>query len=184
MSTFDTRPRSIIIIGKGDSELEYRLGSRPEADEIWGINDVGLIYPDLDKLWAMDDLVLLPNPCPFTVECYRNYKNPVITSRAYKEFPSSVEFPLEDARQYFCDYDITQRMLASTLAFMLLYAEMTGVIKISLYGVDFTEDIPQLTMATAFMLGRLAHKGVIINLPEKSRLLNLNENSFYGYKEI
>lgn len=178
---FLSSPRSIAIIGKGDSELLYRFGDRPKTDEAWGINDIGLIYPELDKLWVMDDLKHHPKP-DYVTDYYKNCKTPIITSKSYEEFPTSVDFPLQEVREYLCNYDITQHMFASTIAYMLIYAEIIGVMEIYFYGVDFAENNQDLTLATAFCLGRLAQKGVVIKLPKESKILNLHRN-FYGYIE-
>jgi len=189
---FNTRPKSVTLIGKGSSELDYRLMTdKPVTDEVWGVNDIGMVY-QLDRLWVMDDLKKSPMKCPYFDEYLRQCNVPIITSRAYPEYPTSVAFPLKSALEHVGE-GMTARLFGNTISYACIYAEMIGVTDLYVWGVDFT-DISDLEpynegyipLATAFMFGRLTANGMNIHLSEKSRLLHLTDHiksPFYGYYE-
>ncbi len=182
--------KSVTLLGKGATELHYRfMADKPKTDEVWGVNDIGLVHK-LDKLWVMDDLVKSPGKCSHFDEYLKKTKTPIVTSKAYPEYPTSIEFPLQKALNHVGD-NMTTRLLGNTIAYACIYAEMCGVKDMYIWGVDFT-DISELQpfnegyipLATAFMFGRLVANGMNIHLHEESKLLHLTDHinsQFYGY---
>lgn len=99
--------------------------------------------------------------------------------------PYSCEFPLQEILGYLGQDELTKKLFVTTVCYALLWAEYIGVEALYLWGLDMGETPPELSLGTAYMLGRLAHKGVEIHLSEKSRLNNLEIQSdycqYYGY---
>lgn len=149
-------------------------------DEVWGINHIGKVL-QVDKIFLMDDL---------RVEAAR-YANmldrievPIITSKAYPEFPTSVEFPINDAIKavggivYF----------TNTIAYTVAYALMLGVERIGMYGCDFMYDnswrSEQARANVEFILGIAHERGVKIEICEGSTTMdNHKPGKLYGYAQ-
>jgi hypothetical protein len=177
------RPKIVTLIGKGQSEIKYRnMKDRPLSDELWCINESAVHY-NADKIWAMDDLrmelfkshfVTYLKTCPATI----------ITSKAYPEYPTSIDFPLEELLDYIGD-NVTRNLLANTACYALLWAEYVGVEELYCWGIDLGETPPELALATSFMLGRLVRKGVKLHLGKYCKLQNMiilpEGAKYYGY---
>lgn len=149
-------------------------------DEVWGINHIGKVLK-VDKIFLMDDL---------RVEAAR-YANmldridvPIFTSKAYPEYPTSVEFPINEAvaeiggMVYF----------TNTIAYTLAYALMNGVKRIGMYGCDFMYDnswrSEQARANVEFILGIAHERGVKIEICEGSTTMdNHKPGKLYGYAQ-
>ena len=189
-------PEHIVILGLGPSVDEYtnlakRLGDRKNfADEVWSINMLGNIF-DSDLVFHMDDVkiqeirsVARPESNIAAMTAWlRGCKTPVMTSRAYPDYPSLVEFPLEDVLN-----DLGYDYFNSTAAYAVAYAIHIGVKKISLFGCDYTypnaHDAEKGRACVEFWLGMAAERGIKISVPKKSSLMDAmysRDDRFYGY---
>lgn len=189
-------PAHVVILGLGPSVAHYldltkRLGGRKVlADEVWAINSLGDIV-QCDRIFHMDDLLIQEaraarapgSNIANMVAWLRNHPGPIYTSRLREGYPGLVEYPLEAVLNggglpYF----------NNTAAYAIAFAIHIGVKKISLYGIDFT--LPNVHSAEKgracceFWLGIAACKGIEINVPEQTSLLDACETDdmrFYGY---
>ena len=143
------------IVALGISHIDYfqgvlKLGGnrRSLADETWAINKAGgVIHHDL--LFRMDDLrkayeinqkyLNLWNGEVQKVEDAWNeylmneHSVPLLTSKAYPEFPTSVEYPLEDVIN-----NLKTSYFNTTPSYALAYAIYLGVEELGLYGIDYS----------------------------------------------
>lgn len=189
-------PSHVVILGIGPSVAHYldltkRLGGRKVlADEVWAINSLGDIV-QCDRIFHMDDLKIQEARAARSpgsnianmVAWLRSHPGPVYTSRLREGYAGLVEYPLEAVLNggglpYF----------NNTAAYAIAFAIHIGVKKISLYGIDFT--LPNVHSAEKgracceFWLGIAACKGIEINVPEQTSLLDACETDdmrFYGY---
>jgi len=192
--TFDKKvPESVAIVAMGLSHADYVLacaiaGSRREiADETWAINYMtGVIQ--FDRAFIMDDLIRNPDPAPGTAHM-RSLLNihgkPIYTSTAYpKEYPTSVEYPLEDVLN--C---IGMPYLNGTVAYAVAYAILLGVKHIKLYGCDYTysnrPDVMEKGRGCVETMAAIAkERGISVEVARNSSLFDANvpvNNKFYGY---
>ena len=136
----------IAILAKGPS-LEQFSG---DFDEVWGLNQLGMSHT-LDKLFVMDDLkARLPYWDAKLPEWLKTYSGEIITSRAYPEWPTSQDYPLEEVSQYFgLPLGIS---FYSTVDYMLALAIYSKATEIHLYGVDCAD--PKREETTRVSIGR------------------------------
>ena len=123
----------IALLAKGETLFKYP--GRQDHTEVWGLNQLAQSH-DLDKCFIMDDLVLrFPHWVgPEFPEWLKTYPKPIITSRAYPEWPTSVNFPIREVSRHFkLPLGISYY---STVDYMLAYATYLQVDQIDLYGVD------------------------------------------------
>ena len=165
--------------------MEYRNSkNRPQADEIWCINSLGYHHRDAARIFYMDDMREVP-PQDHYAEYLKSCDVPVFTSRAYPEYPTAQDFPINDIVAHIGDDPLTLKLIACTVVHTLIYADYLGVEEISLWGIDCGEDPPELSLATAYTIGRLKGKGMKINVSSGSKLNNITILSdckqFYGY---
>lgn len=134
-------------------------------DQIWGLNQQatwkGL---KLDKCFVMDDLKLrMPFYAGYDfTEWLKTYDRPIITSRAYPEWPTSEDYPIHEIAHYFgLPLGIS---MYSTPDYMIAQAIYEGANHIDLFGVDMTapvKDSEQMRCATAQWIGAAHARGVL-----------------------
>jgi len=122
----------IALLAKGPTLKDYP--GPEDFDEVWGLNQLAQSH-ELDKLFVMDDLVYrMPAWDSKLPEWLKSYDGTIITSRAYGDWPTAVEYPLQDVCNTFglplgmCMY--------STVDYMLALAIYKGADQIDLFGID------------------------------------------------
>jgi len=160
-----------------------------KPDQVWGLNQqAGYKGMRLDRLFVMDDLKLrMPFYAGYDfTEWLKEYKLPIITSKAYKEWPTSREFPIKEIAHYF-GLPLGVAMY-STPDYMIALAIYEGYKHIDLYGVDMIEDrYPEMRMATAQWIGAAEARGVFVRTFQGSVFQGLTnvgvvlEAGLYGY---
>lgn len=189
-------PKHVAILGLGPSVNQFTdicksLGGRQQyCDEVWAINALGNVIA-CDRIFHMDDVRIQQIRAEARPESniaamlawMKNTSTPIITSRTHPDYPSLVEFPLEDvldALQF--DY------FNSTAAYAVAYAIWLGVEKISLFGCDYTypnaHDAEKGRACLEFWLGQAAARGIKIGLPKRTTLMDAlysRQERLYGY---
>ena len=174
------RPQAVAMVGLGPSANAFWLeAARWDAmlpwDEVWVVNRAAMAFKH-DLAWNMHDLRDLTRNAKAPAERLRLLEStiPVMTVRAYPEFPMAVEYPLKAVMAY-----IKHDVLSSTPAHMVAYAMMIGVKTIYLYGMDFHyQNLPQAErggQGMAFLLGVCTALGIDYKIPNTSSLLAANE---------
>ena len=142
--------RKIAIVGFSQRSREDAPFDDPTF-EIWGMNNLHAVLPgkrftrwyDIHSREYLD----LNNKNLQTdhVEWLRTTKIPVYMLREYKEFPTSLPYPLEDVQDmmrtelgFQGDED---RYLHSTPAMALAHAVLEGVDEVEIYGCDMVVDL-------------------------------------------
>ena len=192
-------PQSVAIVAMGSSfrtyvQLVCNLGRRGRAaDEVWAINSQGAVIKH-DRLFVMDDIceVLAPlarkEPASMPaglIEMLRKHPGPVYTSKAYPEFPGTVDYPLEDVINA-----VGHIYFNTSVAYAVGLAIHLKVKEIGLYGCDFT--YPDTHVAESgracveFLLGIAGANGAKIVIAGDSTLLDASltvGQKLYGYRD-
>ena len=159
-------------------------------DEVWGLNQqASWKGVDLDRCFVMDDLKLrmpLYVGHEFT-EWLKKYNKPLITSKAYPEWPTSEDYPIKEICHYFgLPLGIS---MYSTPDYMIALAIYEGATHIDLYGVDMMKknNSAEMRGATALWIGAALSRGVkVTTCPGSWFQLFTNpgilmETGLYGY---
>lgn len=154
------RGKTIGIAGNGPTVIfrDQEGGVRGKADfskyphPLWTINGGWHYHPTSALGFLMDDLRgpsidVHPQPAWY-LNLVRDATIPVLTSKAYDDFPALVEFPLSDVMRFF---NIVY--FAESINYMIAFAVMIGVEKIEFFGVDYINARPQERASTEFWAG-------------------------------
>jgi hypothetical protein len=131
----------IAILANGETVQQFtKTGAiKPRYDEVWGLNQQATWKGiELDKCFIMDDLKLrMPFYAGYDfVNWLKDYKKPIITSKAYDEWPTSEAYPIKEIAHYF-GLPLGVAMY-STPDYMIALAIYLGATQIDLYGVDMS----------------------------------------------
>lgn len=158
-------------------------------DQVWGLNQQAA-YKNmrLDRCFVMDDLKLrMPFYAGYDfTEWLKSYDLPIITSRAYPEWPTSKEYPIKEICHYFgVPLGIS---MYSTPDYMIALAIFEGATHIDLFGVDMQNcKTADMQIATAQWIGAAQARGVFVRTFQGSIFQGLTnpgvamESGLYGY---
>jgi len=182
----------IAILAGGDTNQQFTKPTaiKPRYDEVWGLNQQATWKGiELDKCFIMDDLKLrMPFYAGYDfVNWLKTYPKPIITSKAYDEFPTSEAYPIKEIAHYFglplgC-------AMYSTPDYMIALAIFMGATQIDLYGVDMVskEIPPEMFLGTAAWIGAAQARGVYVRSFVGSAFQYITnpgiamESGLYGY---
>jgi len=124
------------------------------------------------------------------VEWLKTYPRPIVTSRAYEEWPTSEAFPIEEICHYF---GIPLGMsMYSTPDYMIALAIYEGATHIDMFGVDMADPEKsnrEMLISTAQWIGAAFARGVLVRTFVGSTYQFLTnpgvcmEAGLYGYVE-
>lgn len=172
---FETVPTSIVLLGLGPSHQSYvgevlsNLGP-PWAEEVWSINGGGACF-NVDRVFSIADLRKDIQKWPHWHKYLSRTKTPVYTSKAYPEFPTSIDYPLQELREYI-QFDLC---FVNTGPMALAMAMALGIKDIWCFGIDYTYPNIHLAeqggQAFAFLLGMCKERGIRFHLPHTTSLM-------------
>lgn len=202
------KPEVVSLVALGASKIDFfnetmtTGNKRGVADEVWVINKMGVIV-EHDVLFRMDDLTTKydcndkrykgGNAGDDGISIHdtydqflRNHTKPIVTSKAYPEYPSSVEYPLEDVIN-----TIGYSYFRTTPAYAAAFAIHLGVRQLRLYGLDYVYPTDRYKGEAGranleFILGVGMAMGMDVYVAAKSTLLDTcipNTEKMYGYKD-
>lgn len=159
--------KKIAILANGETVHNYTNNPsivQDKYDQVWGLNQQATWKGiKLDKCFVMDDLKLrMPYYAGYDfVNWLKEYKQPIITSRAYEEWPTSEAYPIKEICHYFgVPLGIS---MYSTPDYMIALAIYEGATQIDLFGVDMARDGPlEMKMGTAQWIGAAHARGVLV----------------------
>ena len=185
--------RTLAIVAMGGSHRDYFFYNFDKekpgnvADEVWAINSIALVMK-CDMAVMMDDMKMMeanPKRKRFTDRIKTELADtPLLTSRAYPEYPQAIQYPLSEVLSKF-----QIRYLNGSVAYALAYALHMGYKHILLYGCDYMYD----NKPGIYERGRGCVEfwiavgtfvcGANIQVAESSTLMDTANPSFYGYWE-
>ena len=180
----------VAILANGESLNNYTQNPlNIKYDQVWGLNQMAMWKNfKMDKLFVMDDLKLrMPFYAGYDfVNFLKTYKTEIVTSKAYPEWPTSVDYPLYEVCQYFgvpAGID-----MYSTPDYMIALAIMQGATEIHLPGVDMNDKTTlEMRAGTAHWIGVAHARGVLVKSYSPSIFQYLTnpghgmECGLYGY---
>lgn len=197
-------PKHVAIVALGPSSLSFIQhaegagGSKAFCDEVWGINMNGGVL-QCDRVFHMDDLKVqelriengsrMSDKLEGMLSWMRTHPGPIYTSRAYPDYPGSVDYPLEDVIRA-CGWPYFNNTVPYALGFAI-YLQQFGLEKISLFGLDYS--YPDIAAAEGgrgcceFWVGRAMARGIEVFMTKDTTLLDSNvpdSKKFYGYDTI
>lgn len=201
--------KTVAIVAMGLSQADYPIacclagGRHMVADETWTINATGGIY-ESNLCFIMDDMRSLKETSEASGTSVANWfkwisntDTTIMTSKAYPEFNSAVEYPIDEV---FADQGYAAEAfhyLTSTVAFAVAFAMWEKVSAIRLFGCDFDyagANAPGEAnrACVEFLLGRALERGIEVSVAGNSTLLGTRKeppaqgatglNGLYGYK--
>jgi hypothetical protein len=166
-------------------ELAFGAGGRKRIwDETWGVNAAGDVI-QCDRIFHMDDMRIQEaraeagnEKIKTMLEWMKTTSTPIITSRKYDEYPSSVEYPLEEVVNH-----LGSTYFNNTVPYAIAYAAHIGVKDLFCYGVDYA-------FPSAFETGRgcaeywvraAQERGCQVHVGLGSNLMDGFDHVPYGY---
>jgi len=157
----------IAILANGETVQQFTKSGaiKPKHDEVWGLNQQATWKGiTLDRCFIMDDLKLrMPFYAGYDfVNWLKDYDRPVITSKAYEEWPTSEAYPIKEIAHYF-GLPLGVAMY-STVDYMIALAIYEGATQIDLYGVDMSnKEVPtEMVLGTAAWIAAAQARGVYV----------------------
>ena len=182
---------AILANGETVNNIHRNPTLTKKYDQLWGINQQATWKGiTLDKCFVMDDLKLrMPfySGYDFT-DWLKTYKHPIVTSRAYEEWPTSEAYPIVEICHYF-GLPLGTSMYSSP-DYMIALAVYMGATRIDLFGVDMVEtnkNSAEMVMSTAQWIGAALARGVLVRSFHGSAFQWITnpgvsmENGLYGY---
>ena len=162
--------KDVIILAKGESRSLCPF----DADEVWGVNDVGDL-PDckgkhIDMLFAFDPPELLP---PGIIEGMKKVA-PIMGRYPYAD----IQYPLAEIIERF-----NTSYFTNTICYMLAYAMFKDIPVLRLYGVDAAAYGGTYALEKSgieYWLGRAQERGLAVQVSNGSHLLRTVNTKLYG----
>lgn len=188
--------KSIAIIGLGPSSGDYldmikrQGGRRGTFDQVWTINAMGDVL-NCDVVFHMDDVRIQEiraaarpqSNIAAMLDWMRTCQVPIVSSRAHPDYPSIVEFPLEEVLN-----DVGHAYFNSTAAYAVAFAIYAEATEISIFGMDFSyanvHDAEKGRGCVEFWLGKAHERGIKLHFPRSTTLMDSNltdQQRLYGY---
>lgn len=148
--------------------------------EIWGVNEIYLEIPRIDRLFELHDHKYLTRKerNPYHLQWLRQATIPIYTFQRFKDIKSSVPFPWMDMVKAF-----QTKYFTNTIAWMVAFAVTQGFEKIALYGIDMSrsEEYRDQRPSCEYFIGVARGMGIDVFIPEESSLLR--SAFLYGKEE-
>lgn len=188
-------PHTVALVALGPTKAEYLKAQTPHEPgldltspdvEVWTIN-TGIRAIQHDLAFVMDDLAWYGTRHPKYGEILKSHDRPIITNKAYPDYPASITYPLGEVLSKAGPGAIYFR---NSIPYILAYAYLIGVKRLILFGVDFDYPGYRLEHGRAnveFWIGYLTAKGVEVQVCADSPLMDTRAKSdpmqawFYGY---
>ena len=187
--------KNVAIVAMGQSQLDFHLSQTHsvEFDEIWAINAMIGVLPDIDRAFILDPMSrffdtedaggmtsMMRKKLP---KC--NF--PIYTCELDDRVPAAIEYPIE-----LVVHDLGCSYFNNTIPYAIAFALWSKVNKISLFGIDFTyrsnmHFAEAGRSCTEFWLSKCIDAGMQIEVAPRSPLLDMDiplHEKLYGYHRL
>ena len=189
-------PERVALVALGPSSLGYMLmaeqlgDKRRLYDQVWVVNSYASVLK-ADLIFHMDDMRIQEirakadpdGKVAGMLKSFKTLDTPIMTSRYYPDYPSLVEYPLEDVLN-----SVPYGYFTTTPPYALAYAMHIGVKELSLFGMDY--DWPGAKPVEAgkacfeFWMGILLASGMHVQMAQGTTILGAqmpSKDRYYGY---
>jgi len=185
-------PKEVVMLLLGESKRQYadihavsHDRRFPGEAEIWTCN-AGFRIWDHDLLFVLDDLEQEAYKWPTYGDDLEHHGVPIITSKGYERWPQAVEYPYAAVCQSFGLQGL-DRYFCNTVPFMLAYALLIGVERVTIFGADYwtpSHTGREADLANAeWWLGFCRAKGMTFALADNTTLMRAHSRPpTYGYR--
>jgi hypothetical protein len=168
-------------------ELAFGAGGRKRIwDETWGVNAAGDVI-HCDRIFHMDDVKIQEaraeagnEKVKAMLEWMKTTQTPIMTSRKYDDYPTLVEYPLEEVVNA-----LGSTYFNNTVPYAIAYAAYIGVKELHLYGVDYTYpnimDAERGRACAEYWVRAAQERGCEVSVAENSTLMDAFKGAPYGY---
>jgi len=175
--------KAVAMVGFSSRHRELAPFDDPNI-EIWGLNKLHAQewFKRCDRMFQLHPIKYIQN-CIGLSEIDRQHYEwltqkhdfPIYAQKKYKEFPSSVEYPIKKMRAKFGDF------YTSTLAYMMALALDEGFTHFELYGFDMEADTEYKHQrdSSEYFIGLAEGLGHTVYLPSNCSLL---KGEMYAYE--
>jgi hypothetical protein len=168
-------------------ELAFGAGGRKRIwDETWGVNAAGGVI-QCDRIFHMDDVKVQEaraeagnEKIKHLLAWMKEHPGPIMTSKAYPDYPGLVEYPLEEVVNH-----LGSTYFNNTVPYAIAYAAHTGVKELHLYGVDYTYpnimDAERGRACAEYWVRAAQERGCEVSVAQNSTLMDAFQGAPYGY---
>ena len=177
-----TKREKVAIIGFAPSWKEG-FANKSDDCEIWCLNEMYKVAPEVpnfhaDKWFELHDLT---SPSKNTKEHQSFLQTctvPVYVQKKYEHLPNAIVFPFEEIFAWMANKGFGgSRYFTNTIAYLIMFAAMSGFKEIGIYGVDMSTDgeFFHQKASAEYMLGLCEGMGIKVYIPPSSELLKCNQ---------
>lgn len=168
-------------------ELAFGAGGRKRIwDETWGVNAAGDVI-QCDRIFHMDDVKVQEKRAEAGNEkiktllsWMKTHPGPIMTSRAYPDYPGLVEYPLEEVVN-----NLGSTYFNNTVPYAIAYAAHIGVKHLFLYGVDYTYpnlmDAERGRACAEYWVRAAQERGCEVSVAVNTTIMDAFQGQPYGY---
>tara|TARA_R110000824_G_scaffold241557_2_gene430287 strand:+ start:355 stop:1083 length:729 start_codon:yes stop_codon:yes gene_type:complete len=187
--------KNVAIVAMGQSQIDFHLSQTHsvEFDEIWAINAMIGVLPNIDKAFILDPMSrFLDTEDAGTMTQMMRKKLPkcnfpIYTCELDDRVPAAVEYPIE-----LVVHDLGCSYFNNTIPYAIAFALWSKVAKLSLFGIDFTYRTNMHfaeagRSCTEFWLSKCIDAGMQIEVAPRSTLLDMDiplQEKLYGYHRL
>jgi len=189
------KDRNIAIVAMGQSQIDFHLSQVHSVlfDEIWAINAMIGILPNIDKAFILDPMsrFLDTHDAGGMTDMMRRtlplVDYPIYSCELDSRVPMVEEYPLEEVvKDLGCSY------FNNTIAYAIAYALWAKVGSISIFGVDFTYKTNMHFAESGracveFWLSKCIDAEIDVAIAPSSSLLDTDveiQDKLYGYHRL
>jgi len=177
--------KSVAMVGFSSRHRHLSPFGEPDI-EIWGLNRLHQQewFKNPDRMFQLHPLKYLQKSIGVSDGDREHYEwlcqkhdFPLYCQKAYKEFPSAIEYPIKKMRAKFGDF------YTSTLAYMMAQALDEGFTHFELYGYDMEADTEYKYQrdSAEYFIGWAEGKGCSVLIPQNCSLLQ-GKLGMYAYE--
>ena len=164
-----TKRSTVAIVGFAPSSMMLAPYDDP-AVEIWGINELYLRAPRIDRLFELHEYKYLTKKQrnPHHLEWLRQATVPIYTFKRYRDIPTSIPFPFAQLTSRF-----DSKYFTNSISWLIAFAIVEGFKRIELWGVDMAmvEEYGSQRPSCEYWVGMARGMGIDVFVPDESNLL-------------
>jgi hypothetical protein len=183
MQTTERKADKVAIVGFAPSWKEAPFDSKPEECEIWCLNEMYRVAPEIKSFRASRwfEIHDLTTPSKNTKEhqsFLQTVTVPLYVQKKYEHLPNAIVFPWEEMFKYFEDKGVLgARYFTSSIAYFVAFAIYLGFKEIEIWGVDMatSSEYQGQRNCVEFWIGLATGLGIKVYVPPSSDLLKCSQ---------